>query len=87
MAIREQTFSAHPLPLYPFKFVIPTAGFALLLQGLAEIARCVLCLRTGAWPKRSSDVEEVDVGKLKAMVGIKEAAPADGVVDTRGERA
>lgn len=87
MAIREQTFSAHPLPLYPFKFVIPIAGFALLLQGLAEITRCVLCLRTGAWPKRSSDVEEVDVDKLKAMVGIKEAAPADGVVHTREERA
>ena len=35
LAIREQTFSAEPLPLYPFKFVIPLAGAALLLQGLA----------------------------------------------------
>jgi hypothetical protein len=26
LAIREKTFSATPLPLYPFKFVIPVAG-------------------------------------------------------------
>ena len=36
LGIREQTFSAHPLPLYPFKFMIPLAGAVLLLQGLAE---------------------------------------------------
>lgn len=68
LAIREQTFSADPLPLYPFKFVIPLAGAVLLLQGLAEIARCVLCLRQGRWPQRGHDVEEVDVEKRKAMV-------------------
>ena len=68
LGIREQTFSAHPLPLYPFKFMIPLAGAVLLLQGLAEIARCVMCLRQGFWPQRGSDVEEVDVEKLKEMV-------------------
>jgi hypothetical protein len=30
-----------PLPLYPFKFVIPIAGGMLLLQGLVEIVRCI----------------------------------------------
>ena len=73
LAIREQTFSAEPLPLYPFKFVIPLAGAALLLQGLAEIARCVICLRQGAWPSREADVEEVDVEKLKEMVHVTDA--------------
>jgi TRAP-type mannitol/chloroaromatic compound transport system permease small subunit len=73
MAIREQTFSATPLPLYPFKFVIPVAGAALLLQGFAEIARCVICLKTGAWPKRGDDVQEVDVEKLKEMVHVKDS--------------
>ena len=34
-------------PIYPFKLVIPIAGGLLLLQGLAEIARCIVCLRTG----------------------------------------
>ncbi|MCD0422869.1 TRAP transporter small permease subunit [Rubrivivax sp. JA1024] len=71
-AIREKTFSATPLPLYPFKFVIPLAGALLLLQGAVEIARCVLCLRDGRWPSRGEDVEEVDVDKLKAMVHVKD---------------
>ena len=73
LAIREQTFSADALPRYPFKFVIPIAGGALLLQGLVEIVRCVICLRDGEWPARDSDVEEVDVEKLKEMVHVKDA--------------
>ena len=32
-----------------------------MLQGLAEIVRCIECLRTGAWPPRLEDVEEIDV--------------------------
>ena len=72
LAIRESTFSATPLPLYPFKFIIPFAGFMLLLQGLAEIVRCVICLRQGAWPSREQDVEEVDVGKLKELMHVKD---------------
>jgi TRAP-type mannitol/chloroaromatic compound transport system permease small subunit len=72
LAIREQTFNADPLPLYPFKFVIPLAGAVLLLQGLVEIVRCVVCLRDGAWPSREQDVEEVDVDKLKEMVNVKD---------------
>ena len=73
LAIREQTFSADALPLYPFKFVIPLAGGVLLLQGLVEIVRCGLCLRDGQWPRRDEDVEEVDVEKLKEMVHVKDA--------------
>jgi TRAP-type mannitol/chloroaromatic compound transport system permease small subunit len=68
LAIRESTFSATPLPLYPFKFAIPVAGFMLLLQGVVEIVRCVQCIQTGEWPSREQDVEEVDVEKLKEMV-------------------
>jgi TRAP-type mannitol/chloroaromatic compound transport system permease small subunit len=71
-AIRESTFSATPLPVYPFKFVIPIAGGMLLLQGLVEIVRCIQCIRTGEWPSREQDVEEVDVDKLKAMVHVKD---------------
>jgi len=73
LAIREQTFNADPLPVYPFKFVVPVAGAVLLLQGIVEIVRCVICLREGAWPSREEDVEEVDVDKLKEMVHVKDA--------------
>src|SRR3954449_2384718 len=34
-------------PIYPFKTIIPIAGAILLLQGVVEIIRCVLCLRDG----------------------------------------
>jgi TRAP-type mannitol/chloroaromatic compound transport system permease small subunit len=61
LVIREQTFNADPLPIYPFKFMIPLAGTLVLLQGFAEIVRCVVCLRTGAWPERLKDAEESDV--------------------------
>lgn len=46
--------------LWPFKGIIPIVGFLLLLQGLAEVVRCVRCIRSGAWPQRLSDVEELD---------------------------
>lgn len=73
LVIREQTFNADPLPVYPFKFIVPIAGFILLLQGIVEIVRCVICLKTGEWPSREEDVEEVDVDKLKEMVHVKDS--------------
>ena len=48
-------------PVYPFKTIIPIAGALVLLQGIAEIVRCVVCLKTGEWPPRLKDVEEIDV--------------------------
>jgi TRAP-type mannitol/chloroaromatic compound transport system permease small subunit len=61
LAMREQTFNATPIPLYPFKFVIPVAGAIVLMQGLAEMLRCVVCIRTGVWTPRLKDAEESDV--------------------------
>jgi TRAP-type mannitol/chloroaromatic compound transport system permease small subunit len=48
-------------PVYHFKTVIPIAGALVMLQGFAEIARCVICLKTGEWPSRLKDVSEIDV--------------------------
>ena len=64
--------TANGPPVYPFKMVLPIAGAFLLVQGVVEIIRCVMCLKTGAWPKRVDDVEEVDVDKLKEMVHVKD---------------
>ena len=57
-------------PLYHFKTLIPIAGALVLLQGLAEIVRCIQCLKTGVWPQRAHDVEEVDVEELKKRVPV-----------------
>ncbi len=72
LAINEKTFSPDPLPLWPFKFIIPAAGYGLMLQGIVEIIRCVICIREGKWPSREEDVEEVDVEKLKVMVKVSD---------------
>ena len=48
-------------PVYPFKTMIPIAGALVLLQGFAEVVRCVVCLKTGKWPARLKDAEEIDV--------------------------
>lgn len=83
LAIREHsTLTANGPPLYPFKMVIPIAGVLLIMQGMVEIVRCVICLRNGEWPKRKQDVEEVDVDKLKSMVSTTDAdiAEADRIV-------
>lgn len=61
LVMREQTFNADPIPLYPFKFIIPLAGVIVMLQGIAEMLRCVVCIRTGAWTPRLVDAEESDV--------------------------
>jgi TRAP-type mannitol/chloroaromatic compound transport system permease small subunit len=73
-AIKEHSsITADGPPLYHFKTVIPIAGAMILLQGLVEIVRCVVCLKQGEWPSRLQDVEEVDVEKLKEMVHVKDA--------------
>jgi TRAP-type mannitol/chloroaromatic compound transport system permease small subunit len=48
-------------PVYPFKTIIPIAGVLVMIQGLAEIVRCIVCLQTGIWPDRLKDAEEIDV--------------------------
>ena len=53
-------FSPAGVPVFPLKALIPITGLLLLLQGIAEIIRCVLCIREGAWPGRLHDVEETE---------------------------
>jgi TRAP-type mannitol/chloroaromatic compound transport system permease small subunit len=57
----HSTITAEGPPVYHFKTMIPIGGALVMLQGLAEIVRCIVCLRTGAWPPRVEDVEEIDV--------------------------
>jgi TRAP-type mannitol/chloroaromatic compound transport system permease small subunit len=58
-------FSPAGIPIFPLKTLVPVTGVLLLLQGLAEIARCVICIRAGAWPPRLHDVEEMESAILR----------------------
>jgi TRAP-type mannitol/chloroaromatic compound transport system permease small subunit len=82
-------------PVYHFKTVIPVAGALVMLQGIAEIVRCIVCLRTGAWPSRLKDVAEIDVvGEQLAnseyvdeesrKIAIEHAAEIDETARQRG---
>ncbi len=48
------------VPISQFKTVLPVAAALLLLQGAAQVCRCIVCLRTGAWPAHLEDVEELE---------------------------
>ena len=62
----ERTNSPATAPLYPFKTIIPIVGVLMLLQGIVEVIRCIQCIRTGRWPQRLRDVEELEKQILEA---------------------
>jgi hypothetical protein len=81
--------------VWQFKFVIPLAGAMVMTQGIAEIIRCVVCLRTGEWPSRLKDVTETDVieeqlahsefvDEESRKIAIEQAKHIDEVARQRG---
>lgn len=53
------------VPISQFKTVLPVAAGLLLLQGVAQVCRCIVCLRTGEWPTHLEDVEELEKVLIK----------------------
>ncbi|MAF94706.1 MAG: TRAP transporter permease DctQ [Rhodospirillaceae bacterium] len=53
------------VPISQFKTVLPVAGALLFLQGLAQVCRCIVCIKTGEWPAHLDDVEEMEVALLQ----------------------
>jgi TRAP-type mannitol/chloroaromatic compound transport system permease small subunit len=73
MLINEHSpFSPRGPVIWPFKFLIPIAGVLMFLQGVAEVMRCIICLRTGEWPQRIHDVEELE--KVAAEEAMRQEA-------------
>ena len=80
--IREHSnITAEGPPVYPFKTVIPVAGALVLLQGVVEMIRCVICLKLGEWPERLKDAEEIDVveEQLEASAYVDEEAKKNAI--------
>jgi TRAP-type mannitol/chloroaromatic compound transport system permease small subunit len=84
-------------PVYHFKALIPLTGVLMVMQGVVEVIRCVVCLRTGAWPQRLHDVEELEKvilekaehGELKDAaaleeIGLKDATTLEDVGQRKG---
>ena len=61
MRLREVSVNSPAgVPIWPLKMMIPFGAGLIALQGLAEVLRCVVCLREGQWPTRLHDVEELE---------------------------
>lgn len=73
-------FSPYDIPIFPLKTLIPVGAGLLFLQGLAELARCVICLRNGQWPPRLHDVEELETAVLHEREAMAEVAGAPDAI-------
>jgi TRAP-type mannitol/chloroaromatic compound transport system permease small subunit len=65
----KSSFSPDGLLLWPYKFIIPVTGVLMLLQGVAEVLRCIVCIRQGDWPPRLHDVQETEHLLVEGMSG------------------
>ena len=66
------------VPIWPLKMLIPFGAGLLALQGVAEVLRCVQCLKTDEWPARLHDVEELEKQILEEYARKAEQEAAQG---------
>jgi TRAP-type mannitol/chloroaromatic compound transport system permease small subunit len=58
--LEVSTMSPANIPIFHFKTVMVVAGVLLIIQGIAQVMRAIVCLRTGEWPRHMEDVEELE---------------------------
>jgi TRAP-type mannitol/chloroaromatic compound transport system permease small subunit len=66
------------VPIWPLKMLIPFGAGLLALQGVADVLRCILCLRENKWPARLHDVEELEKQILEEYARKAEQEAAQG---------
>jgi TRAP-type mannitol/chloroaromatic compound transport system permease small subunit len=77
MRIREVSVNSPAgVPIWPLKMMIHVGAALIALQGVAEVLRCVICLRDGDWPPRLHDVEELEDQILAQHARAAAADPA-----------
>ncbi|HSM39502.1 MAG TPA: TRAP transporter small permease subunit [Afifellaceae bacterium] len=76
------------VPIFHFKMVIVAAGILLVIQGIAQVFRCVICMRTGEWPQHQEDIEEMEDILLKQAEerALKHSSEAVDVIHSEGDR-
>jgi TRAP-type mannitol/chloroaromatic compound transport system permease small subunit len=66
MRIREVSVNSPAgMPIWPLKMMICVGAALIAIQGVAEVLRCIVCLRDGSWPARLHDVEELETQILR----------------------
>ncbi|HEY2816995.1 MAG TPA: TRAP transporter small permease subunit [Casimicrobiaceae bacterium] len=69
-------FSPSDIPIFPLKTLIPAGAAMLFVQGVAEVVRCIYCLKHGQWPSRLQDVEELETAILHEREFVRAEAGA-----------
>ena len=59
--------------VWPFKWMIVFVGVMMVIQGAVEVMRCIMCIRSGEWPARLHDVEELEKVMLEDAEKKKQA--------------
>ena len=72
--IKETSWnSPAQINIYMAKTFIPLAGVSLTLQGISEVFRCIICIKTGQWPERTvKDAQETEKVLMKKAEEDKE---------------
>ena len=65
------------VPISQFKTILPVAAALLFIQGIAQVFRCIICIRTGEWPPHLEDVEEMESVLLHERAEGAHNVPAD----------
>mgnify|MGYP001244253404 FL=1 len=59
--IKETSWSSPAqIQIYMVKSMIPAAGIMLFIQGVSEVFRSILCIKSGQWPARIVVAEETE---------------------------
>ena len=59
--IKETSWnSPAQIQIYMAKSLIPAAGILLIIQGISEVFRSIICIQTGHWPARMVVAEETE---------------------------
>jgi len=74
------------IPIYQFKTVIVAAGILLFIQGIAQVFRCIICIRTGEWVQAAEDIEETEVRLAREEAEAGHFAAGTAREDARGLR-
>ena len=75
--IKETSWSSPAqIQIYMVKSMIPAAGVMLIIQGVSEVFRSVICIKTGIWPSRMVVAEETD----KILMRTSQAEDKNNVI-------
>jgi TRAP-type mannitol/chloroaromatic compound transport system permease small subunit len=74
------------IPIFQFKSVIVAAGILLFIQGIAQMMRCIRCIRDGYWTHAVDDIEETEVKLMRGDTAEVLEAEAIDIVASIDER-